>query len=66
MLAGVAYRPHILVGEPAETVARFTSENGITELVMGTRGMGAARNLVLGSVANRVVARVKVPVTLIK
>jgi len=64
--AGVAYRPHILVGDPAETVARFTTDNGITELVMGTRGMGAVSNLLMGSVASKVIHLVNVPVTLIK
>lgn len=64
--AGVVYRHHISVGDPAETLARFVGENGITEIIMGTRGMGAVSNLLLGSVASKVIHLVNVPVTLIK
>lgn len=64
--SGVAYRHHISVGDPADTVARFIAENGITEVVMGTRGMGAVSNLLLGSVASKIIHLVHVPVTLVK
>lgn len=64
--AGVAYRHHITVGDPAETISRFVTESGITEIIMGTRGMGAVSNLLMGSVASKVIHLVHVPVTLIK
>ena len=35
-------------------------------IVMGTRGMGAIGNLVMGSVATKVVHLTKLPVTLVK
>lgn len=64
--SGVAYRHHISVGDPAETIGRFVKESGITEVIMGTRGMGAVSNLLMGSVASKVIHLVNVPVTLIK
>lgn len=64
--AGVAYRHHISVGDPADVISRFCNEQQISEIIMGTRGMGAVSNLLLGSVASKVIHLVNIPVTLIK
>jgi len=64
--AAVAYRHHISVGDPADVISRFVRENQISEVIMGTRGMGAVSNLLLGSVASKVIHLVDVPVTLVK
>lgn len=64
--AGVAYRHHISVGDPADIISRYVKETGITEVIMGTRGMGAVSNLLMGSVASKVIHLVEVPVTLVK
>lgn len=64
--ASVAYRHHISVGDPAEVISRFVKENQIAEVIMGTRGMGAISNLLLGSVASKVIHLLDVPVTLVK
>lgn len=47
-------------------VARAARRLGCEAIVMGTRGMGAAANLILGSTATKVVHLTKLPVTLVK
>jgi nucleotide-binding universal stress UspA family protein len=53
------------IGEVAATIAQFASSEQCDLIVMGTRGMGAMGNVVLGSVATKVIHLAKVPVQLI-
>lgn len=62
----VPYTSTVAVGHPVEQIAARAQELGCTCVIMGTRGMGAFANLVLGSVATRVVHAVSCPVTLVK
>ena len=62
----VNYRSEVRVGPAAETIARYAQEKSVGSIVMGTRGMGAVKGLVLGSVATGVVHLASVPVTLVK
>jgi nucleotide-binding universal stress UspA family protein len=64
--AGVRYTTIVAVGHPVEMIAARARELGCTSVAMGTRGMGALANLVLGSVAMRVVHALDCPVTLVK
>lgn len=64
--AGVSYTTEILVGHVGEVIARRADELGCDAIVMGTRGMTAVGNLVMGSVATKVVHFARVPVTLVK
>ncbi len=64
--ANVPYTHHISVGHVAETIAQYAKENGIDQIVMGTRGMSSISEFVLGSVASKVIHLSSVPVTLIK
>jgi nucleotide-binding universal stress UspA family protein len=61
-----SYRSHVLIGDPATTIDRVATSEGVDAIVMGTRGMGAFGNLALGSTATKVVHLAKVPVTLVK
>ena len=63
---GVACVEHVAQGEVAETIARLARELACDQIVMGTRGHGALRDLLLGSVAIKVLHLAKVPVTLVK
>ena len=63
---GVPYKATMLVGHTAETIADYARKNGCEGIVMGTRGMGPMKNLVLGSVATQVIHAAEVPVTLVK
>ena len=64
--AAVSYRHHIGVGDPAETIAGYAKEKRCDQIMMGTRGAGSVTNLVLGSVANKVIHLSPVPVLLVK
>jgi nucleotide-binding universal stress UspA family protein len=64
--AGVSYTSEILVGDTASMVVKRADELNGDGIVMGTRGMSAVGNLVMGSVATKVVHLTKLPVTLIK
>ena len=64
--ARVRYSAQTAMGHPAPEIALYADVHGCTEIVMGTRGMGTIQNLLLGSVATKVLHLVKVPVTLVK
>ena len=64
--AGVPYVLHVGDGDVAEVIARYVNDNQCDAIIMGTRGMGAIRNLTLGSVATKVIHLVDIPVTLVK
>lgn len=59
------YRADAKVGLIAPTIDDYISEHACDHVVMGTRGLGAVSRVVLGSVSTRVLATVKVPVTLV-
>ena len=63
--AGVQYTVHKLVGQIAESIVDHTRRIGADMIVMGTRGMTALSNMVMGSVATRVLHLAHVPVVLI-
>lgn len=64
--AGVAYRADWRIGDIASTIAGYAVEIDCESIVMGTRGLGLVGNLVMGSVADKVVHLAHVPVTLVK
>ena len=43
------------VGDAAERIVSCSKENAADLIVMGTRGLGTARNLMLGSVSHKVI-----------
>jgi len=54
------------VGEPAEEIVGLAATGGFDLIVMGTHGHKALANLVMGSVATKVLATSKVPVLFMK
>ena len=64
--AGVAAQKLISVGRPGEIVAEFAERTGAVMIVMGTRGHTGIAGVLLGSVAQDVIARAGVPVCLVK
>ena len=64
--AGVRFTSEILVGSIPQAIVDRAEALGCEGIVMGTRGMGAVGNLVLGSVATKVIHLTKFPVTLVK
>ena len=64
--AGIPHADAILVGPVAETLCKH-AENEKCELIcMGTRGIGSIANMLMGSVAAKVLHRARVPVLLVK
>lgn len=64
--AGVAAKVHIGVGRQGEVVADFARKLDAGLVVIGTRGHTGLAGVLLGSVAQDVIAHSKVPVTLVK
>lgn len=64
--AGITYQYHITVGDPAEMIVRFATEKQYDQIVMGARGRGGIKGLLLGSVANKVMQLSNIPVLLVK
>ena len=64
--AAVSCSAEIEQGDAAAVIARRADALGCNGIVMGTRGMSAIGNLLLGSVATKVVHLANVPVTLVK
>lgn len=54
------------VGPAGETIAKFAEAGKFDLLIMGSHGNTALRNLVMGSVATKVLANCKVPVLLVR
>lgn len=64
--AGVQYSARTVNGEPAQEIALYRDVHACDHIVMGTRGLGRIKDLLLGSVATKVLQAVDVPVTLVK
>ena len=64
--AGVPAKVHVGVGRQGEVVADFAKKVGAGLVVLGTRGHTGLAGVLLGSVAQNVIAHSKVPVTLVK
>jgi nucleotide-binding universal stress UspA family protein len=64
--AGVAYEREIGSGDPAITLVEIAQRHGCTAILMGARGMGALRGVLLGSVSQGVLQRATVPVIIVK
>jgi nucleotide-binding universal stress UspA family protein len=64
--AGVAAKVHIGVGRQGEVASDFVTKLSAGLVVIGTRGHTGFSGMLLGSVAQDVIAHVKVPITLVK
>ena len=64
--AGVAYERDVRAGDVAPTIVKQAQDSGCNAILMGSHGVGALSNLVVGSVAMKVVQLAKMPVTLVK
>jgi nucleotide-binding universal stress UspA family protein len=64
--AGLHANVHIEPGDAAETIVRVARDRNCTRIVMGSRGLGSIGNLVLGSVAYKVLQLAPIPATLVR
>ena len=63
--AGVRHVPHILIGEIAQTIVAHQQKTACEMIYMGTRGLSAMANLVVGSVTMKVLHLCTCPVVLV-
>ena len=65
---GIQLTGKALAGDPGYDIARFANnkKNGIDLVVIGARGMGAAKEIFLGSTSNYVLHKSKKPVLVVK
>lgn len=64
--AGVNYEIKILRGEPGPTIVKYANENGFDIVVIGSRGLNALQEFVIGSVSHKVAKRANCPVLIVK
>jgi nucleotide-binding universal stress UspA family protein len=60
---GVTVESEVVVGRPAREIVDYADENDIDHVVMGSHGRSGVSRIVLGSVAENVVRKSSVPVT---
>jgi len=53
-------------GDVAESILKAARKNRCAEIVMGSRGLGRLKRLVLGSVATKIIHAAPMPVTVVK
>ena len=63
---GIRYAVEKRVGDPATEIVQCATANAMDLIVMGTHGHSALANVVMGSVAARVLALSSLPVLLLK
>lgn len=64
--AGIQHSAEVAIGDIAPTIAHYAKAKGCNMIMMGTRGMGGIANLLMGSVATKVIHLAEVPVLLVK
>ncbi|MFA9424914.1 universal stress protein [Natronorubrum sp. A-ect3] len=60
------YTTETVVGDPAREIVAYADDHDIDHIVIGSRGRSGAKRVLLGSVAERVVRRAPVPVTIVR
>jgi nucleotide-binding universal stress UspA family protein len=62
---GIQARGNVVVGDPAEEILKYVAENEIDMVLMSTHGSSGIEAWDLGSVANKVIHALKVPIWLV-
>lgn len=63
---GINAKSNLKIGSAGETIAKFADSGKFDLVVMGSHGHSEFVNLVMGSVATKVMAHCKVPVLLVR
>ena len=63
---GVEVTTDVLEGPPAEAILRVAEAEDFDLIIMGSRGLGHLKGLLLGSVSERVLRQAKIPVMIMR
>jgi nucleotide-binding universal stress UspA family protein len=61
-----AVSKHLAVGKPTDVIVDVAAQQPVQLIVMGARGVGAIRELLMGSVSHRVVSQAACPVLVVR
>ena len=64
--AGISFRLHVSSGNPPNIILRYAEEMNFDQIVLGPRGLGTVKGILLGSVASKTIQLSKIPVLIIK
>jgi nucleotide-binding universal stress UspA family protein len=64
--AGVPVNDELLFGSPAESIMSVSANHNCDLIIMGTRGLGGLRGLLLGSQIHKVISLSEIPVLAVK
>lgn len=56
----------VLKGNPSKEIIQYVNKETIHQLILGSRGLNAFQEMILGSVSHKVMKHVKCPVTVVK
>ena len=62
----IEFRTETTVGKPAREVVRFAEDNDIDHIIIGSHGRSGLSRVLLGSVAEKIVRRAPIPVTVFR
>ena len=63
---GIPFQSHYKVGDIAKEIHAFAQQRKIDMIAMGSHGHGALANVVLGSIATKVLAASAIPVLIVR
>lgn len=64
--ANIEIKLTTLRGNPSQEIIKYVNKEVIDKLVLGSRGLNAFQEMVLGSVSHKVMKHVNCPVTIVK
>lgn len=62
----IPYEVKVLYGIPGPAIAEHVNDSGYDLLFIGSRGLNALQEMVLGSVSHKVIKRAQAPVVVVK
>ncbi len=63
---GIQVNKLVLEGDPGHEIAEYAKQTNVNQIIMGSRGLGNIKGLVLGSVSQKLIHLATNPVTLVK
>lgn len=63
---GILFYSRIIYGDEGPKIVKFSLDKKFDLIVIGSRGMGSAKEFFLGSTSNYVIHKSKIPVLLVK